>query len=101
MFILRTLLTVSFAVLASQALAATDKPECIAGAKPGGGFDLTCKLAQQGLQDAKLISSPMRITYMPGGVGAVAMNAIVGQRPSDGNALVAFSRGLAAQPRAG
>ena len=93
MLILRALLTVSFAVLASQALAATDKPECIAGAKPGGGFDLTCKLAQQGLQEAKLISTPMRITYMPGGVGAVAMNAIVGQRPADGNALVAFSGG--------
>jgi len=89
----RTLVALALAAFASASLAAPDKPECIAGAKPGGGFDLTCKLAQQGLQEAKLIANPMRITYMPGGVGAVAMNAIVGQRPSDGNAIVAFSGG--------
>jgi len=91
--IARTLLALALAAFASASLAAPDKPECIAGAKPGGGFDLTCKLAQQGMQEAKMLSSPMRITYMPGGVGAVAMNAVVGQRPSDGNAIVAFSGG--------
>ena len=89
----RTLTALAVAAFAGAALAAPDKPECIAGAKPGGGFDLTCKLAQQGLQEAKLIAAPMRITYMPGGVGAVAMNAIVGQRPADPNAIVAFSGG--------
>jgi putative tricarboxylic transport membrane protein len=89
----RTLLALALAAFATASLAAPEKPECIAGAKPGGGFDLTCKLAQQGMQDAKMLSSPMRITYMPGGVGAVAMNAVVGQRPTDGNAIVAFSGG--------
>jgi putative tricarboxylic transport membrane protein len=89
----RTLAALVVAAFATAALAAPDKPECIAGAKPGGGFDLTCKLAQQGMQEAKLIATPMRITYMPGGVGAVAMNAIVGQRPADPNAIVAFSGG--------
>ena len=89
----RTLAALAVAAFAGAALAAPDKPECIAGAKPGGGFDLTCKLAQQGMQEAKLIAAPMRITYMPGGVGAVAMNAIVGQRPADPNAIVAFSGG--------
>jgi putative tricarboxylic transport membrane protein len=89
----RTLAALAIAAFAGAALAAPDKPECIAGAKPGGGFDLTCKLAQQGMQEAKLIAAPMRITYMPGGVGAVAMNAIVGQRPADPNAIVAFSGG--------
>jgi putative tricarboxylic transport membrane protein len=54
-----------------------DKTECIAAAKPGGGFDLTCKLAQSALLQAKLISDPMRITYMPGGIGAVAYNTII------------------------
>ncbi len=73
--------------------AALDKPECIAGAKPGGGFDLTCKLAQQALQELKVAKDPMRVTYMPGGIGAVAMNAIVAQRPADANAIVAFSGG--------
>ena len=31
-------------------VAAATAPECIAPAKPGGGFDLTCKLMQKGLQ---------------------------------------------------
>jgi putative tricarboxylic transport membrane protein len=76
------------ATLATLAWAAMDKPECIVGAKPGGGFDLTCKLAQQALQDQKLIKEPMRATYIPGGIGAVAMNTVVAQRPADGNVIV-------------
>lgn len=78
---------------AAGAVAAPEKPECIAPAKPGGGFDITCKLAQSGLQEGKLIGTPMRVTYMPGGIGAVAYNAIVAQRPADPNAIVAFSSG--------
>jgi putative tricarboxylic transport membrane protein len=70
-----------------------DKTECIAPAKPGGGFDLTCKLAQSALMDGKFIADPMRITYMPGGIGAVAYNAIVAQRPAEANTIVAFSGG--------
>ncbi len=70
-----------------------DKTECLAPAKPGGGFDLTCKLAQTGLMQGKFISDPMRITYMPGGIGAVAYNAIVAQRPAEANTIVAFSGG--------
>lgn len=80
-------------VLSLAALAAIDKPECIVGAKPGGGFDLTCKLAQQSMQDLKLLKEPMRTTYMPGGIGAVAMNSVVSTRPGDGNVIVAFSGG--------
>jgi len=70
-----------------------DKTECIAGAKPGGGFDLTCKLAQTALMDAHIIKDPMRVTYMPGGIGAVAYNAVVAQRPGEPNTVVAFSGG--------
>lgn len=81
------------ALLSLPALAAIDKPECIVGAKPGGGFDLTCKLAQTALQDLKLIKDPMRATYMPGGIGAVAMNTVVAQRAADPNVIVAFSGG--------
>ena len=65
-----------------------DKTECIAPAKPGGGFDLTCKLAQSALMDGKYISDPMRVTYMPGGIGAVAYNAVVAQRPDSANTIV-------------
>lgn len=70
-----------------------DRTECIAPAKPGGGFDLTCKLAQTSLMDGKFISDPMRVTYMPGGIGAVAYNAVVAQRPGEPNTIVAFSGG--------
>lgn len=35
----------------------------------------------------------MRVTYMPGGVGAVAYNAIVAQRPAEFGTVVAFSGG--------
>jgi putative tricarboxylic transport membrane protein len=70
-----------------------DKTECIAPAKPGGGFDLTCKLAQSGLAEGKFIADPMRVTYMPGGIGAVAYNAVVAQRPDAANTIVAFSGG--------
>jgi putative tricarboxylic transport membrane protein len=70
-----------------------DKAECIAAAKPGGGFDLTCKLAQSALMDAGIIKDPMRVTYMPGGIGAVAYNSIIAQRPAEPNAIVAFSGG--------
>ncbi len=78
---------------AFAAAAPLDKTECIAPAKPGGGFDLTCKLAQGALMEGKYIADPMRITYMPGGIGAVAYNAIVAQRPGEDNTIVAFSGG--------
>ncbi len=82
------------AAAASTAIAGPlDKTECIAPAKPGGGFDLTCKLLQSGLMEGKFISDPMRVSYMPGGIGAVAYNAIVAQRPAESNTLVAFSGG--------
>ncbi|SUI52705.1 Tripartite tricarboxylate transporter family receptor [Serratia marcescens] len=54
---------------------------------------MTCKLIQVSLQDTKAIDKPMRVTYMPGGVGAVAYNAIVAQRPAEFGTVVAFSGG--------
>jgi putative tricarboxylic transport membrane protein len=69
------------------------RTECIAGAKPGGGFDLTCKLVQSALYEGKFIADPMRVVYMPGGIGAVAYNSVVAQRPDRENAIVAFSAG--------
>lgn len=71
----------------------SQKPECIAPAKPGGGFDLTCKLAQSGLKETNQISKPIRVTYMPGGVGAVAYNKIVSNDPANNDAIIAFSTG--------
>lgn len=69
------------------------KPECIAPAQPGGGFDLTCRVALNGFASTDIMKEPMRTVYMPGGIGAVAYNHIVAQRPADPNAIVAFSGG--------
>ena len=93
--LLRTL-TASALLLAGASAFAADAPsrtECIAPAKPGGGFDLTCKLIQVSLLETGAIEKPMRVTYMPGGVGAVAYNAIIAQRPAEAGTLVAFSGG--------
>lgn len=67
------------------------RPECIAPAQPGGGFDLTCRLAQSALKDSQALKRPLRIVYMPGGIGAVAYNNIVAQRPAEAGSIVAFS----------
>ncbi len=69
------------------------RAECIAPAKPGGGFDMTCKLIQAGFKETKVFEDPLRVTYMPGGVGAVAYNKIVNNDPANNNAVIAFSTG--------
>jgi len=69
------------------------RPECVAPAQPGGGFDLTCRLAQGAIKQSGALESPMRIVYMPGGIGAVAYNNIVAQRPAEAGTIVAFSGG--------
>lgn len=67
------------------------RPECVAPAQPGGGFDLTCRVAQQGLEPE--LGRPMEVTFMPGGIGAVAYNQFNTNRTDDAGAIVAFSTG--------
>lgn len=71
--------------------------ECIVPSKPGGAMDLTCKLAQKGLRGLQDASHPpkadMHISYLPGGIGAVAWHSLVSQRRAEPNTLVAFSGG--------
>ncbi len=71
------------------------KPVCLAPAKPGGGFDLTCRLVSNSLSASKLLDKPMIVNFMPGGVGAVAYNHVIGQRPNDPEMLIAASAGSA------
>lgn len=92
-FTIKTLAAAIFLVGINQAMALPERTECIAPAKPGGGFDLTCKLVQVSMLETKEIEKPMRVTYMPGGIGAVAYNAIVAQRPAEPGTIVAFSGG--------
>jgi putative tricarboxylic transport membrane protein len=81
------------AALPQSATGGAGRPECIAPARPGGGFELACGLVRKVLLDGKYTKEPMQVTYMPGGVGAVAFSAIVAQRPGEGNTIVSFSGG--------
>ena len=86
-------LAVAAALLATPALAqsAIEDPECIAPAQPGGGFDLTCRVLQEGFAD--VLEDPVRVTFLPGGSGAVAINVFNTTRTDDPSAVVAFSTG--------
>lgn len=81
--------------MSGGAQAQSGNPECIAPAKPGGGYDLTCRLAAKGLQETGLIDQQMMVRYMPGGIGAVAYNHVIGVRPDDPDLIVAASTGAA------
>lgn len=70
-----------------------NQPTCIAPASPGGGFDLTCRIAQRSLEAVDLLPSPMEVTFMPGGIGAVAYAHMNSSRIDDPNTVVAFSSG--------
>ena len=71
------------------------KPVWLATAKRGGGFDLACRLVTNSIMEAKLIDKPMIVNFMPGGVGAVAYNHVIGVRSSDPEIMVAASAGSA------
>ncbi|OWW22907.1 tripartite tricarboxylate transporter substrate binding protein [Noviherbaspirillum denitrificans] len=84
-------------LLAAQAGAQPARaPECIVPAKPGGGMDLTCKLARKGLEPVAKqaqVDAALRISYLPGGIGAVAWSSVLSQRRAEPDTLVAFSGG--------
>jgi putative tricarboxylic transport membrane protein len=67
------------------------KPVCVVPAKPGGGFDLTCRIAAATFEGT--LKTPMQVTYLPGGIGAAAYKQFATTRSREGNALVAHSSG--------
>jgi putative tricarboxylic transport membrane protein len=93
---MKTLLAL-FAMLLLSVAARAAELECIVPSKPGGAMDLTCKLAQKGLAGLRATPNPppsdMHISYLPGGIGAVAWHSLVSQRRAEPNTLVAFSGG--------
>jgi putative tricarboxylic transport membrane protein len=66
--------------------------ECVVPSKPGGAMDITCKLAQKALQ-ARPNAPKLKLSYMPGGIGAVAWHTMESQRRAEPDTLVAFSGG--------
>ena len=94
---IKALLASAVAALVSLGLPAAaqqieiEDPECIAPAQPGGGFDLTCRVAQEGFQE--ILTEPLQVSFLPGGSGAVAINVFNTTRTDDPGAIVAFSTG--------
>src|SRR5450830_1498990 len=72
--LLRLLLACALLLCALSAQAT----ECIVPAKPGGGMDGACEI---------------KISYLPGGIGAVAWSSVVSQRRGGTDTLVTFSGG--------
>ena len=58
------------AILSMPAFAEITRAVCVAPANPGGGFDLTCRIAQTGLEPE--LGTAMEVSFMPGGIGTVA-----------------------------
>jgi putative tricarboxylic transport membrane protein len=80
-----------FLIAALLALPASAS-ECIVPSKPGGAMDLTCKLAAAGIKADKQAPA-MHLSYLPGGIGAVAWQALATRRNTEADTLVAFSGG--------
>jgi len=89
---LRSILLSLPLLAALPAGAAHPAAECLVPSKPGGAMDLTCKLAQKALQ-AKPDAPRLKLSYLPGGIGAVAWHTMVSQRRAEPDTLVAFSGG--------
>ena len=87
---LPAILFASLLAACSQALGGA--PECVVPSKPGGAMHLTCKLAQTALQT--MPGQPtLTLSYLPGGIGAVAWHTLASQRRAEPDTLVAFSGG--------
>lgn len=71
-----------------------ERPECIAPANPGGGWDTICRSSANVLQKTGALKSTMYVTNMPGGSGAVAIANVIAKRKADGSLLVAASNSL-------
>ncbi len=91
----QALLAAAILLIATHPATAVDPQQarCVAPAKPGGGFDLTCNLVRKGLQATGQLDGPLEVLYMPGAIGALAYNVSVTRRADHPNTIVAFSSG--------
>src|SRR6056297_1148494 len=91
----------SAAVLASTPFVAgaqefsPERPECIAPAAAGGGWDFTCRQVARVLRETGLIDGPMRVQNLSGGGGGVAYAEVVNKRNDDDDLIVAASTATA------
>lgn len=66
---------------------------CIAPAKQGGGFDLSCQLAAKAIDEVRGGGAKTVIQYLPGGIGALAYDKAATKQLGDERTLIAFSSG--------
>jgi len=92
----RAALAAAALAFASPAAAAfaPERPECIAPANPGGGWDTICRTSANVFQKTGALKSTMYVTNMPGGSGAVAIANVIAKRKGDNDLLVAASNSL-------
>ncbi|WP_242370878.1 Bug family tripartite tricarboxylate transporter substrate binding protein [Anaeromyxobacter sp. SG26] len=95
------LAVVTAATTASGAGFSPERPECIAPANPGGGWDTICRTTAAVLQRRNTLKSTMYVSNMPGGSGAVAIANVVTKRKGDGDVIVAASNSLSFTMAAG
>lgn len=88
-------LVAAMAVAGAQPSAAQPvrNARCVVPAKPGGGFDYTCKLTRSLMAGKPQGEVAVKLEYLPGGIGAVAFDRAVRERLADPGTLVAFSSG--------
>lgn len=78
------------ALLTALPSARADVVQCVAPAKPGGGFDLTCQLVRDMLRSQ---ATAPRIVYQPGGIGALTYSEVARGARTEPRELIAFSSG--------
>ncbi|MEQ8968696.1 MAG: tripartite tricarboxylate transporter substrate-binding protein [Azospirillaceae bacterium] len=89
------------AVVATVPLTATaqdfspERPECIAPAAAGGGWDFTCRQVARVLRETGMIDGTMRVQNLSGGGGGVAYAEVVNKRNDDDDLIVAASTATA------
>lgn len=68
-----------------------ERPECIAPAGQGGGWDFTCRSVSKIMYDLGMVDTPVQVSNMPGGSGAVAWANITSKQNDDPNLFIATS----------
>lgn len=71
--------------------AAPEVKECIAPAKPGGGWDFTCRTVAKIMQQLKLADGSVRTVNIPGAGGGIGYSHVVTKRNDDTSVFVAAS----------
>ncbi len=82
-----------FATLFALCALSAQATECIVPAKPGGGMDGACRMMRKVLPTKDGVAAAVKISYLPGGIGAVAWSSVVSQRRGGPDTLVTFSGG--------